>query len=353
MPKPDLSIIIPTLNEATALPLLLGDLQCQQGLALEVIVSDGGSADATRRTAEERFASGQLTGACLVGPGGRGRQLNAGASAAHSDWLLFLHADSRLADASLLRNALEFMHAQQKSNDSDALAGHFSLQFDLPDDRPLFGLYFHEVKAALGRPGCIHGDQGMLLSRAFFQRVGPFREDLPIMEDITLAERIRVMGEWLLLPGVLTTSARRFRSEGFRERQTLNALLMNFLMIGWPEFIARSPAIYRQQDQAQPLQLLPFFRLIDQLLQEMPFSRRWSIWLATGAYVRSQAWQIGLALDCRKAVLSGEVKPTLPGDGLNFFVRRFEPLTNHAAGRWMTTLLVWAWYQWQLRIRHT
>jgi len=190
----------------------------------------------------------------------------------------------------------------------------------------------------------------MLLNRTFFNRVGPFREDLPVMEDTSLAEKIRETGEWLLLPGELITSARRFRSEGFRARQTLNALMMNFLMIGWPEFIARAPAIYRQQDQTLPLQLQPFFRLINELLKEMPRSRRRSIWVATGAYVRSQAWQLGLAMDCRKASLRGERSLTRPGGvWLNFFDRWFDPMTNHAFGRGMTALLVWVWFQWQLK----
>jgi len=351
MPKPDLSIIIPTLNEAEALPLLLADLICQQGVVLEVIVADGGSDDATRQIADDLFASGKLTGICLVGPRGRGRQLNAGAGAASSDWLLFLHADSRLVDTNLLRNALEFMLNHQQTHSAIASAGHFPLRFDVNDGNPVLGLFFHEVKAALGRPGCIHGDQGMLLNRTFFNRVGPFREDLPVMEDTSLAEKIREMGEWLLLPGELITSARRFRSEGFRERQTLNALMMNFLMINWPEFIVRAPAIYRQQDQTQPLQLLPFFRLINDLLEDMPRSRRWSIWMATGAYVRSQAWQLGLAMDCRKVSLKDEQGLSRPGVWLNFFDRWFDPMTNHLLGRGMTALLVWLWFRWQLRPR--
>ena len=104
MPTPELSIVIPTLNEAFALPLLLEDLARQQGVAFEVIVTDGGSSDATCQCAHALFASGGLMGACHVGPSGRGRQMNAGASLANSEWLLFLHADSRLGDTHQLRN---------------------------------------------------------------------------------------------------------------------------------------------------------------------------------------------------------------------------------------------------------
>ena len=61
MSKPELSIIIPTLNEAENLPLLLGDLERQKGLHFEVIVTDGGSADETSQFADDFFVAGRFT----------------------------------------------------------------------------------------------------------------------------------------------------------------------------------------------------------------------------------------------------------------------------------------------------
>ncbi len=351
MSKPGLSIIIPTLNESEALPLLLNDLLHQQGITFEVIVSDGGSADATCQLAKDFFATGQLPGACLIGQSGRGRQMNAGVSVATADWLLFLHADSRLGDESQLQAALEFIQRHQQQEASDASAGHFPLRFDSPDGGDGFGLYFYEAKTHLGRPGCINGDQGLLLTKSFFSRVGPFREDLPIMEDTSLAELIRVNGQWLLLPGKIVTSARRFHVEGLKARQTLNALMMNFLAIGWLDFFDKAPDIYRQQDRTQPLQLHPFFVLIRDLFADMPLRKRWGLWLATGGYVRSQAWQLGLALDCRRAYRQG-IEPGHQSDGwLNWFDRWFDPLTNHYVGRALTALLVKIWSLWQIRCK--
>ncbi len=363
MPKPDLSIIIPTLNEAESLPLLLGDLERQEGLCFEVIVTDGGSVDGTGLLVDDFFAADRLTGSCMVGPSGRGQQLNAGVSAANSDWLLFLHADSRFADDHQLRQALEFIQSHQRLASSDSSAGRFTLRFDSsgsfnslgsfnsPGSEDSFGMFYYETKASLGRPGCIHGDQGMLLTKDFFHRVGPFRQDLPVMEDTSLAEKIRTSGQWLLLPGEIVTSARRFQIEGIRARQTLNALLMNFLAIGWLEFFAEAPDVYRQQDRTQPLQLLPFFRLIKKLFDEMPLSKRWGIYLATGGYVRSQAWQIGLALDCRKRYRQGLESNHQDGYWLNWFDGWFEPLTNHCIGRTLTALLVRVWFAWQLKTK--
>src|SRR5665213_531714 len=83
-----LSAVIPTLDAAAELPAALAALT---GAALigEVIVADGGSDDGTLAVA--RAAGARV----VVTPRGRGTQLAAGAAAARSDWLLFLHADCR------------------------------------------------------------------------------------------------------------------------------------------------------------------------------------------------------------------------------------------------------------------
>jgi glycosyltransferase involved in cell wall biosynthesis len=85
-----LSIIIPVLNEAEALPSLLESLQPLRAAGVEVIVSDGGSSDDSRAIADP------LTDLILEGAIGRSAQMNAAAKVARGDWLLFLHADSVL-----------------------------------------------------------------------------------------------------------------------------------------------------------------------------------------------------------------------------------------------------------------
>jgi len=351
MKKPELSIIIPTLNEAETLPLLLRDLANQKHVNFEIIVSDGGSTDTTVEDAKTLFSTNALAGICLSGPAGRGRQLNTGAGAARAEWLLFLHADSRLLDHDQLHRSLQFMCDQQKRSGTELTAGRFALRFAREPGRSSLTLFYYETKARLGRAGCVHGDQGMLLKKDLFDRIGQFREDLPVMEDTALAEQVRRLGEWLLLPGEIVTSTRRFEAEGWRARQTLNALMMNFFAIGWLDFFAMAPEVYRQQDKTGPLQLEPFYRLVDGLLAKMPARQRRSLWLATGAYVRGQAWQIGLALDCRKAYRNNAEGPPDPGCWLEWFDRWFEPLTNHRAGRAMTALLVRLWFSRQLRRR--
>ena len=85
-----LSIIIPTLNESKNLPLLLSDLS-EINTKSEILIIDATSKDKTRDIA-------LINGAKFykINKNNRGLQLNYGAQKAKGDWLLFIHADSRL-----------------------------------------------------------------------------------------------------------------------------------------------------------------------------------------------------------------------------------------------------------------
>lgn len=344
MQKPLLSIIIPTLNELTSLPLLLADLAGQQALSFEVIVSDGQSDDGTVALAIEAFADQQIRGQVISGSRGRGRQLNRGARCATGDWLLFLHSDSRLTGERQLIQAIESLDVEQRASGEALVAGRFPLSFSHPEDQNPLAYYFYETKARLGRPGTIHGDQGFLLRTSDFLRIGPFREDLPVMEDTWLAEVVRKEGRWIMLPGEICTSPRRFHSEGFYERQLLNALLMNFLFIDWLDFFREAPQLYRAQPETDRLRLLPFFITVRRLLRPLPFRRRCQLWLATGRYVRSQAWQYGLLRDCRRKLCDQHASGKGPMPWLSWFDRWFEPFTDHCLGHLVTAVLVRFWF---------
>lgn len=344
MIEPQLSIIIPTLNEAENLPLLLQDIMAQQGVGFEILISDGGSSDQTCRTAARLLADSQIPHQVLSGPAGRGRQMNMAAAAARGHWLLFLHADCRLYDNTLLQKGLEVLAQACRVDGNCRVAGHFGLKFDLPKPARHLGFFFYEAKARLNEAGCIHGDQGFLLARQFFEQVGPFREDLPVMEDTSLAEAIRSQGEWLLLPSDIYTSARRFEIEGLTERQTLNALLMNFLFIGWEDFFRQVPAIYRQQDRAGVLDLRPFRYEINRLLKALPFGQRCRLWYATGRYVRSQAWQMVFYQEVRHHFLAGRPVSMVSSRKHQRFKRWFDRLTDNPAGICLAALGTQSWF---------
>ena len=337
---PELSIIVPILNEEEQLRCLLTDLLRQIEVDFEVILSDGGSCDNPETVVAEyqRFCRYPIR--LYEGERGRGRQLNAGIAKARANWLLLLHVDSRFLDPRALRRSLDML----RDFGTEPVGGHFPLRFRRRETKPHAGYYYYEWKTRLPRPECIHGDQGFLLRRETFQRVGHFRENLPVMEDTDFAERLRRIGRWELLPCEISTSARRFEKEGLWQRQLLNALIMCFRSIGWDDFFSDAIAVYREQGGGGRLRLRPFFRQVKRSMKRLPFSRRLQIWYRSGSYIQQHAWQLAFALDARRAFRRG-----LPvGTGKMTLTRLLEPpyraLTGNPFGRFGATLLLWCWY---------
>ena len=207
----ELSVVIPCLNEATRLPLLLADLQ-HGGLRLEILLADGGSSDATVRIAH-------LTGSQLINvqEPGRGRQLRAAAARAQTDWLLFLHADSRLSAqwSGVLSTLLQHSSTERS-------AWYFDLQISpsTPARRLLEGVVGLRSRM-LQRP---YGDQGLFLHRSLYEHCGGFAE-LPLMEDLDLVERLGRVADLRRIGLPLTTDGRRWQEEGVLRRSWRNARL--------------------------------------------------------------------------------------------------------------------------------
>ena len=88
--KPDLSIVVPALNEAAGILATLAALQPLRARGVELVLADGGSSDTTAAQARPWVDT------VVDAPRGRALQMNAGAARARADVLLFLHADTRL-----------------------------------------------------------------------------------------------------------------------------------------------------------------------------------------------------------------------------------------------------------------
>ena len=332
-PAPLLSVIIPTLDEAANLPLVLADLAGQEKVALEVIVGDGGSTDATETIAT-------AAGVRFVrGPRGRGAQMNAAARQAAGRYVLFLHADSRLEDPRMLARALAAL--REAEHESPWVAGHFRLRFRRGDNRHGLAYRYLEAKTGLNRPGTINGDQGFLLSRAFFERLGGFDAGLPFLEDQRLAERIHAMGRWITLPGVLVTSARRFEREGFHRRYLLMGIMMGMHTIGERDFFRRAPSVYRVQAESGRLLLSPIFGLLWTMAR-----REWGpagtcrVFARLGRYLRLNGWQVFLWCDVLPRPAPGPARYPL----LAWYDRVLAP---RLACRWVDGLagaLCFVWY---------
>jgi len=322
----DLSVVIPTLNEAVALPALLADLKVQRDVSVQVIVADGASSDATTDCATRAGA------AVVIAPRGRGAQMNSGARAARAATLLFLHADSRLEHPRHLREALDAIAACK----DERVAGHWPLRFARTQPgNDLFYRYMEE-KTALNRDGTINGDQGLLVSAKYFRELGGFDERLPFLEDQRIAAKVFASGRWLTLPGVLTTSARRFETEGPRRRYTLMSLIMGLHAAGADEYFARAREVYAAHDASGALRLGPHLALVRRVLREAGWRRACEIVLRAGRYTRQNSWQPFFW--CDVALRLGN-RPWL-----RWHDRLFAPLTNNVVCDAITAALIALWF---------
>lgn len=298
--NPALAVIIPALNEADELPPLLRGLAAQKAVALEVIVVDGGSSDAT-------IAAARMGGArVLPSARGRARQMNHGARAANAEWLLFLHADSRIDNPQLLAEALLALRENIHGTAHGQVAGHFPLKFRRKQQGHALAWRYLEEKTTLNREHSTSGDQGLLLSRSYFEELGGFDEQLPFLEDQRLCAHIRQTGRLITLPGVLQSSGRRFEQAGFYRQYLLMALIMTMHAIGLDSFFERSPDIYRAQHENGGLRLMPYFRLALRCLRENGWQEYGQHWLRIGRFGCDNAWQLFFFWD---VVLRGQLGP--------------------------------------------
>ena len=213
---PLVSVVVPTLDEAAALPGLLDHLAGLEG-RFETIVVDGDSSDGTPAIAAEHPAAPLV----LRVSGGRARQMNTGAAAARGDPILFLHADSRLPAG-----------AYGALTTSAADGGNFALRFDGGDRfARLLGAWYRVQR----RLGVYYGDSAIWLRRHAFEALRGFRE-LPIMDDYDLARRLERGFRTACLPGPVVTSARRWRALG------IPRTVLSWVVIRWLFLAGVSPA---------------------------------------------------------------------------------------------------------------
>jgi rSAM/selenodomain-associated transferase 2 len=224
--SPGLSIVIPTLHAAASLPAAIAQFDAARaaGLVGQIVVSDGGSRD-------DSVAMARAAGARVVtGPPGRGQQLALGAPAAQGDWLLFLHADTRL-DPGWEAVATAFIAEKGEGN---AAAFAFALDDDAPAARRLERIVAWRSR----RLALPYGDQGLLISRKLYDELGGFRP-MPLMEDVDLVCRIG-RKRLMILDHRAVTSAARYRRDGYIRRSLRNLVCLSLFFAGVPpRLIAR------------------------------------------------------------------------------------------------------------------
>ncbi len=194
-----ISIIIPALNEAKALPATLHNALAQAS-DLEVIVVDGGSTDRTQAIIRENIGV-----ELIISPRGRARQMNAGAMQAKGEWLLFLHADTLLPT-----NASQ--EIQSLTIDKSKQAGCFHQRFS--KDHWFLWLVSRLHNWRCHRTHIMYGDQAMFIRRQLFESIGGFPEQ-DILEDVLISELIIERTNSVLLEQEVITSSRKFEQRGF------------------------------------------------------------------------------------------------------------------------------------------
>lgn len=338
-----MAVVVPCIDEAATLPLLLADLARQERIRLEVAVADGGSGDGTAEAAEAFGRRGGLPVHVVRTARGRGRQMNAGAAATSASELLFLHADTRVSDPGVLALAFERMARERAARGHHRVAGHFGLRFRRTAAKPSLGYYFYESKSFLSRAECVNGDQGLWLGRPYFEELGSFDEHGAFYEDAKLAARVFASGDWITLPGEISTSARRFETEGLRERQTVNALVRAFDALGHPAFFEEAAGLYRVHAEARGLNLVPFFLAAHRAVWAGGLRAGLERWRRAGTYVAAQAWQIAFWLDCRRNARRG----LRPGRGPSPTLETFDswaPRGNSCLLSAAAAALTMAWF---------
>ncbi len=145
----------------------------------------------------------------LMGTAGRAKQLNAGAEQATSDWLCFLHADSRLT-----RDSLTKLQTLLASGSQDSLY-YFNLNFRDGSQKFLL-LNTWGTRLRNRTWGVPYGDQGLTIHRKSFENLGGFNETILSGEDHEFVWRALARGYKLTPIGApIQTSARKYDQQGW------------------------------------------------------------------------------------------------------------------------------------------
>ena len=168
------SIIISTINEANNLPLLLSDLANihKEG---EIIIVDCGSEDRTIDIAN-------IYGAKVYKSKERNRgfQLDMGAKKSKGEWLIFLHADTRLTNN-------WFTKVKLVLNGDKNFIYHF--KFKINEKKIIYRVLEILVNFRSKFFKQPYGDQGLIIHRSIYIKNEGFRK-IPLMEDVDFLRRL-------------------------------------------------------------------------------------------------------------------------------------------------------------------
>ena len=212
-----IAILIPTLNEENVLARALIAVRSQMDKRMRLIVADGGSSDGTRETARQQ-------GALVIETSRRGRgcQIAEALTQIHEDVVVIVHADMVLLPDSCAR--IRRWLGEHKQCPGGCLGHRFA------STRWTYRLVeWWDRRRALR--GISYGDQGQFFRREWIEHSGGFPQQ-PIMEDLELSRRLRVLGTPAYLDYPAQVSPRRFERLGWLRTISTNFLLRLTYRIG-------------------------------------------------------------------------------------------------------------------------
>ena len=170
-----ISIIIPTINEANNLPLLLSDLSIVKKEG-EILIVDCGSEDKTLDIAN-------IYGAKVYkcNERNRGLQLDIGAKYSKGEWLIFLHADTRLTHDWFGKIKSIF------KGDKNII---YYFTFKINHKKIIYRvleIFVNFRSQYLKKP---YGDQGLIMHKSTYLKNNGFRK-IAIMEDLDFLRRLK------------------------------------------------------------------------------------------------------------------------------------------------------------------
>lgn len=201
-----ISIIIPTYNEAVSIGKLVGYLLNHGGEQVkEIIISDGESTDETislaAKAGARTFISPQKC---------RAAQMNYGAANSNGDILYFVHADSFPP----VNFATDIIKAVHDGYDF----GRYRTKFDSNNFLLKINAWFTRFNWFI----CYGGDQTLFITRKLFEQSGGFKNELLIMEEYEFAERLMKQARYKIFNVASLVSARKYEGRSWLQVQLAN-----------------------------------------------------------------------------------------------------------------------------------